>query len=52
MIYALIVLTLASMYACYRIASSRQANVRFWVFMGLLFGPFAIPFAFLARPKR
>jgi len=44
-------LLLASVVACHAIAKRRGGNPVFWRVMGLLFGPFAIPFAFLARPK-
>jgi hypothetical protein len=43
---------LASVVACHAIAKRRGGNPVFWCVMGLLFGPFAIPFAFLVRPKR
>jgi len=47
-----VLLLLASVVACHAIAKWRGGNPVFWGAMGLLFGPFAIPFAFLARPKR
>jgi hypothetical protein len=43
---------LASVVACYAIAKRRGGNPVFWGLMGLLFGPLAIPFALLSRPKR
>jgi len=43
---------LASVVACHAIAKRRGRNRVFWGAMGLLFGPLAIPFALLARPKR
>lgn len=51
MIAWLLVATLLSMSACYVIAGFRSGNRWFWVLMGLLFGPFAIPFALFAKPK-
>jgi len=33
----------------YFIAAKRGANRIFWLVMGLVFGPFAIPFVFLAK---
>jgi hypothetical protein len=45
-------LLLASIVACHAIAKRRGGNPVFWGVMGLLFGPLAIPFALLARPKR
>lgn len=47
----LLLVTLASIVACHRIARSRGGNAVFWGLMGAVFGPFAIPFAFLAKPK-
>lgn len=47
----LIIVTLLSAVACYLVAKSRSADRRFWLVMGLLFGPLAIPFVFFARPR-
>ena len=33
----------------YIIAAKRKANKYFWLAMGVLFGPFALPFVFLAK---
>jgi hypothetical protein len=44
-------LLLASVVACHAIAKRRGRNPVFWGLIGLLFGPLAIPFALLARPK-
>jgi len=52
MVIVLIIVTLLSMGACYLIAKSRSANRQFWLVMGLLLGPLAIPFAFFAKPKK
>jgi len=30
-------------------ARARNANARFWIAMGIAFGPLAIPFAFFSR---
>lgn len=51
MIAVLVIVTLLSMVVCYLIARSRSANRQFWVVMGLLLGPLAIPFAFFSKPK-
>lgn len=37
---------------CYSVAKNRSADVPFWVVMGLLFGPFALPFVFMAKAKK
>jgi len=46
-----LILTVVSVVACHMIAKSRGGDAVFWGVMGLLFGPFAIPFAFRAKPK-
>jgi len=33
----------------YFIAAKRNANKPFWLAMGILFGPFALPFVFFAK---
>jgi hypothetical protein len=47
----LLLMTLVSAVACHMIAARRGGNGVRWGIMGLLFGPFAIPFAFFAKPK-
>lgn len=51
MLGPIIILTLLSMLACYLVARSRSADRGFWLLMGLLLGPIAVPFAFFAKPK-
>ena len=46
----LIIVVIASAVSCHRIAKNRHGNAVFWGVMGALFGPFAIPFAFLSKP--
>ena len=48
----LLLVTLASIFACHQIAKSRGAKPVFWGVMGALFGPLAIPFVFFAKPKK
>ena len=36
---------------CYSVAKKRNAAVPFWVVMGAIFGPLALPFVFMAKPK-
>ena len=52
LILVLFLATLASAYVCYTIAKERHADAQFWVWMGVLFGPLAIPFVFLSKPKK
>lgn len=37
---------------CYLVAKKRNAAVPFWVVMGAVFGPLALPFVFMAKPKK
>lgn len=36
----------------YYLAARRGCNKQFWLIMGILFGPFALPFIFLGKKKR
>lgn len=44
-----ILVFVASSFICFRVAKSRGANKRFWVYMGAIFGPLAIPFVFFSK---
>jgi hypothetical protein len=35
----------------YFIAAKRSVNKSFWLAMGIVFGPFALPFVFMAKSK-
>ena len=48
----LLAVVLLSTEICYWIAKKRGASVSFWVCMGAVFGPFAVPFVFFAKPRR
>ena len=49
--YALAIFILVCTGICYSVAKKRGANVPYWVVMGALIGPFAIPFVFFSKPK-
>ena len=49
---AMILATAASAYVCYTIAKERRADARFWVWMGIVLGPLAIPFVFFSNPEK
>ena len=51
MIPFLIIITLCSILFVYLIAEKRAENKKFWVIMGLFFGPLAIPFVFFSKTK-
>ena len=51
MFIAILVLTfILSAIICHLIAKNRKGNAVFWGVMGGMFGPIAIPFAFLSKP--
>lgn len=45
----LILIFLASGYISYFIAKKRRAKTSYWTLLGVLLGPFVIPFVFLAK---
>jgi hypothetical protein len=49
--YALAIFIVVCTGICYWVAKKRGANVPYWVVMGALIGPFAIPFVFFSKPK-
>lgn len=49
--YALVIVNTISIFICYKIAKDRGGNTRFWGWMGVFFGPFAIPFAYFCKEK-
>jgi hypothetical protein len=50
--YLLIAITVISVGICYYAAKQRGLSKPYWLFMGALFGPLAVPFVFLAKSKR
>ena len=46
----IILAVLASAAICFYRAKARNADTRHWTTMGIIFGPFAIPFAFFSSP--
>lgn len=50
-IYILLAVTVASIIICHSIAKSRGLKPVFWGVMGAIFGPLAIPFVLLVKPK-
>jgi hypothetical protein len=49
--FLLVALTVLSAGVCYYAAKQRGLSKPYWVFMGALFGPLAVPFVFLAKSK-
>lgn len=49
-IYAVLLIFMICTGICYSVAKKRNAKVSFWVVMGVLFGPLAIPFVFFSKP--
>jgi hypothetical protein len=50
-VYLLVAITVISVGICYYTAKQRGLSKPYWVFMGALFGPLAVPFVFLAKVK-
>ena len=50
--YLLVAITVISVGVCYYVAKQRGFNKPYWIFMGALFGPLAVPFIFLVKPDR
>ncbi len=48
----LILITIFSGVLSYFIAERRNADKKFWLVMGIVFGPFALPFVFMAKKLR
>jgi ABC-type dipeptide/oligopeptide/nickel transport system permease component len=46
-----LLVSLACALVCGIIAARRNARWGYWSVMGFVFGPFALPFVFLAKPK-
>lgn len=49
LLFVSLLLSVACAALCGYLASRRGANRVFWLAMGFAFGPFAIPFVFLAK---
>ena len=50
--YAIIIIISASFgILLYYLADRRGYNKQFWLIMGILFGPFSVPFIFLGKRK-
>ena len=50
--FLLIAIVIISVGICYYAAKHRGLSKPYWIFMGAFFGPLAVPFVFLAKPKR
>ena len=49
--YLLMAVTIISAGICCYAARRRGLSTTYWVFMGALFGPLAVPFVFLVKSK-
>lgn len=50
-IYVVLMFFIICTGVCYSVAKKRKANVPFWVVMGCLLGPLAVPLVFFSKPK-
>lgn len=51
-LFLIFVPIILSLWVCHSVAKKRGLDQRYWHIMALIFGPFAIPFVFLAKPKQ
>lgn len=51
MMYILPIIFLICGSVCFTLAKHKNRNKAFWVVMGSLFGPLAIPFIYFAKPR-
>jgi len=51
MAWILILVVIISTGICWRIAKRKNLNVQLWIILGALIGPFAVPFALLAKSR-
>jgi hypothetical protein len=49
--YTLVAINIICIFICYDIAKRHGGNTRFWGWMGVLFGPLALPFVLFCKPK-
>jgi hypothetical protein len=47
--YSLFIFSILCVYICYCVAKGRGAHVQFWVMMGLLLGPLAVPLVLFSK---
>jgi hypothetical protein len=50
--YLFVAITVISIGICYFTVRQRGPSKPYWLFMGALFGPLAVPFVFLVKSKR
>mgnify|MGYP000905271723 CR=1 FL=1 len=50
--YALVALNILCIYLCYQVAANRNADARFWGFMGLFFWPLGITLCVSRKSQR
>jgi hypothetical protein len=51
MVYVLSLIVILSTGICYVVAKRKSLNVQLWLCLGVLFGPFALPFLLLAGAR-
>lgn len=51
-IFLALIIFIGSGVFCHYIAKSRGVNPVFWGVMGVMFGPVAIPFAWMSKPAK
>ena len=44
-------MTLCSAFICFTVSKEKRLNSTFWLWMAIVFGPLAVPFIYLSKPK-
>lgn len=49
--YVLVAITVLCAGICFSVAKKKGLSIQLWVVLGAFFGPFALPFLFLTKPR-
>ncbi len=47
----MLIIIILTLWLTVAVVKRKQGNVRFWVTMAILFGPFVLPFLFFVKPE-
>jgi len=50
-IVIVLLITIGSVWVCFKTAKAKNLNAQLWVVLALLIGPLAIPLIYFAKPK-
>ena len=49
--FLVMAITLCSAFICFTVSKEKGLNSTFWLWMAIVFGPLAVPFIYLSKPK-